>query len=129
MAPFTIRPGLTRHVGGLALASLGLCVVTVATEPEASADAVAYLVNVTVRPGYNFADAGAALAYGNRICDQVAEGHTYTEIVDAVKGDLKTTDEYQAVYLINQAINELCPALIWQLRNSAAHYVSLPAAT
>jgi len=27
---------------------------------------VAYLVNVTVRPGYNFANADAAIAYGPR---------------------------------------------------------------
>jgi hypothetical protein len=30
--------------------------------PSAQADAVAYLVNVTVRPGYNFASANDALA-------------------------------------------------------------------
>ena len=35
-------------------------------------------------------------------------------------------DDYQAAYLINQAVNELCPALIWQLRNSAAHYTGGP---
>jgi prephenate dehydrogenase len=27
---------------------------------------------------------------------------------------------------INQAVNELCPGLIWQLRNSAAHYTGGP---
>jgi hypothetical protein len=31
---------------------------------SAHADAVAYLVNVTVRPGYNFAGPDAALDYG-----------------------------------------------------------------
>ena len=39
-----------------------------------------------------------------------------------VKSDFNNADDYQASYLINQAVNELCPALIWQLRNSAAHY-------
>jgi hypothetical protein len=29
--------------------------------------------------------------------------------------------------LISQAVNELCPAQIWQLRNSAAHYRPPPA--
>jgi hypothetical protein len=28
--------------------------------------------------------------------------------------------------LINQAVNELCPSMIWQLRNSAAHYTGQP---
>lgn len=37
-----------------------------------------------------------------------------------------TTDDYQAPYLITQASNELCPQLIWQLRNSAAGYRSHP---
>jgi hypothetical protein len=52
--------------------------------PRAHADSVAYSIDVTVRPGYNFANADAA----------------------------------------DKAVNELCPAEIWQLRNSAAHYRS-----
>jgi len=31
----------------------------------------------------------------------------------------KRLDYYQASYLISQAVNELCPTLAWQLRNSA----------
>jgi len=42
--------------------------------PTARGDAIAYLVNVTVRPGYNFANAEEALAYGHGICDEVAGG-------------------------------------------------------
>jgi hypothetical protein len=34
----------------------------------ARADSVAYLLNVTVRPGYNFANADDALAYGHGVC-------------------------------------------------------------
>jgi Protein of unknown function (DUF732) len=90
--------------------------------PAASADAVAYLVNVTVRPGYNFPNADAALAYGHGICDKVAHGESYADLVGDVQADFATSDYYQGAYLINQAVNELCPALIWQLRNSAAHY-------
>ena len=33
--------------------------------PTANADVVAYLVNVHVRPGYNFPNADAAIGYGN----------------------------------------------------------------
>jgi hypothetical protein len=39
-----------------------------------------------------------------------------------VKSDFTTGDDYQASNLIDKAVNELCPAQIWQLRNSAAHY-------
>jgi hypothetical protein len=96
--------------------------MAIGSAPAASADAVAYLVNVTVRPGYNFANADAALAYGHRVCDQVAQGQGYSQVMDEVKRDFATSDEFQASYLITQAVNELCPANIWQLRNSAAGY-------
>ena len=83
---------------------------------------MAYLLNVTVRPGYNFADAGDALAYGTGVCDKVAQGRGYAEVIGEVKPDSHAADEFRASYLISQAVNELCPALIWQLRNSATHY-------
>ncbi|BBY40104.1 hypothetical protein MMAN_42380 [Mycobacterium mantenii] len=57
------------------------CVGTVPSAPLADADAVAFLVNVTVRPGYNFANADDALAYGHGICDNVAQGRTYAQIM------------------------------------------------
>jgi hypothetical protein len=95
--------------------------------PSARADTVAYLVNVTVRPGYNFTNADAALSYGYGICDKVSGGRLFGQVMADVKVDFNTSDEYQASYLIAQAVNELCPAQIWQLRNSAAHYrPSLP---
>jgi hypothetical protein len=101
-------------------------VAAVAVTPWAHADAVAYLVNVTVRPGDNFANADAAVSYGNGMCDKVIQGRTYAQVMNDVKADFSTFDEYQASYLITQAVNELCPALIWQLRNSAAHYRPAP---
>ncbi|BBZ74198.1 DUF732 domain-containing protein [Mycobacterium paraseoulense] len=91
--------------------------------PPARADAVAYLVNVTVRPGYNFPNADAALAYGDGICGKVRAGERYAQIMREVKEDFGNPDEYQASYLISQAVGELCPAQIWQLRQSAAGYV------
>ena len=39
--------------------------VGVAAAQPARADSVGYLVDVTVRPGYNFANADAALSYGS----------------------------------------------------------------
>lgn len=90
-----------------------LCgVVTAAVPPHARADVVAYLVNVTVRPGYNFANADAALSYGHGLCEKVSRGRPYAQIIADVKADFDTRDQYQASYLLSQAVNELCPALI-----------------
>jgi hypothetical protein len=50
----------------------------------------------------------------------------YGQLVDEVNRDFGSADYYQGAYLINQAVNELCPAQIWQLRQSAAGY-TLPA--
>jgi Protein of unknown function (DUF732) len=90
--------------------------------PQARADEVAYLVNVTVRPGYHFANADDALGYGRGICDKIAQDRPYGQLIDDVKTDFATTDDFQASYLITQAANELCPSTIWQLRRSAASY-------
>jgi Protein of unknown function (DUF732) len=114
---------LDKPLAGVVFACAGLLgVAPVAVTPCARADVVAYLVNVTVRPGYNFANADAALSYGHGICDKVSQGRSYTQVMGDVKADFNTSDEFQASYLISQAVNELCPALIWQLRNSVAHY-------
>ncbi|EKF25740.1 hypothetical protein C731_0228 [Mycolicibacterium hassiacum DSM 44199] len=107
-------------------AAVAASAAAVTLAPTAHADVVAYLVNVHVRPGYNFPNAETAIAYGNSICDRVAAKMGYGELVEQVKADFHTTDYYQGAYLINQAVNELCPAQIWQLRNSAAGYTLPP---
>lgn len=103
------------------LAALGA--VGVLTGAPAHADNIGYLVNVTVRPGYNFPNADAALSYGYGVCDQINSGVSYGRLVNTIKTDFSTTDEFQASYLISQSAQELCPAAIWQLRQSAAGYV------
>jgi hypothetical protein len=103
-------------------AAFATAAATVALAPPAGADTVAYLVNVHVRPGYNFPNADAAISYGNTICDRVEAKMGYAQLVDQVKADFRTADYYQGAYLINQAVNELCPAQIWQLRQSAGGY-------
>lgn len=119
MAHFAIRSHLSQAV---AILLTGSGVLAAASGSPVHADAVAYLLNVTVRPGYNFPNSDAALAYGNGVCAKIAAGSSYGQIMSDVKADLANPDEYQASYLISQATNELCPALIWQLRKSAAHY-------
>lgn len=111
-------------IGVLAMATLAGGVVSQAA--PARADAVAYLLNVTVRPGYNFANADQAIAYGNGVCDKIRAGEPYARIVGDIKNDFTTSDEFQASYLISQSVQELCPAMIWQLRQSAAHYQPAP---
>ena len=112
---------------GLMVASIVLIMLTLVTGIQrAHADSVAYLIDVTVRPGYNFANADDALAYGNQLCDKVSAGRRYADLIGDVKTDFQAGDEFQASYLIDKAVNELCPAQIWQLRQSAAHYRPAP---
>jgi uncharacterized protein DUF732 len=114
---------LRRATGGvIAVGATVFVFVALAGMPVSRADVVAYLVNVTVRPGYNFANADDAIQYGQGVCDKIDRGRTYAEIMGDVAGDFGTSDDNQASYLITQAVNELCPASIWQLRQSAAHY-------
>ncbi len=51
------------------------------------AEVTTYLVNVTVRPGYNFANADAALGYGHDLCDRVAQGRVYAHVTGDTKAD------------------------------------------
>lgn len=108
----------------LLVAAAGAAVVL--TMPAAHADTVGYLVNVTMRPGYNFANADQALAYGYGVCDKITAGRPYAQLVGDIKSDFNTPDEFQASYLISQSAQELCPAQIWQLRKSAGGYVPGP---
>jgi hypothetical protein len=104
------------------LAALGSAGVLTAAQP-AHADNIGYLINVTVRPGYNFPNADAALAYRNGICDQIDSGVSFGPLVKKIKTDFNTSDEFQASYLISQSTQELCPAASWQLRQSAGGYL------
>jgi hypothetical protein len=106
-------------LAAIAASATVLIAAPLSSASPAQADAGAYLVNVTVRPGYNFANTDAALSYGRGICDAVTGGRSYAAVMGDVKADFATSDEYQASYLITQAVGELCPKLIWQLRNSA----------
>jgi hypothetical protein len=43
-------------------------------------------------------------------------------VMGDAKHDVVPADESAANYLVSYAVGLLCPALIWQLRNSAAGY-------
>jgi hypothetical protein len=119
-----MTPKRASRLAGLAAIVVAMCAAVGLNTTTARADAVAYLVNVTVRPGYNFPNAQAALDYGYSVCDDVLRGRAYGVIVEDINSHFATSDVYQATYLISQAINELCPAQIWQLRNLAAQWPS-----
>lgn len=87
----------------------------------APAPEVEYLYDVGVRRHYNFPD-NDAIGYGHEICDKVTRGESYAQVMGDVKSDVTPNDEFAANYLVAYAVNLLCPAQIWQLRNSAAHY-------
>lgn len=90
------------------------------TAQPVGASTGAYIINVTVKP-YNFPN-GDAFGYGYGLCDRVRQGLTYPQLIGGVKADFNNDDEWSAVYLINQAIGELCPDQIWQLRQVAMGY-------
>ena len=103
---------------------------TLALVPRAYANPapeVEYVYDVMVRRhDYNFANPADAVNYGYGICDKVTRGESYAQVMGDVKNDVRPNDEYAANYLVSYAVNLLCPAQIWQLRNSAAHYQPPP---
>lgn len=90
--------------------------------PVANADQLGYIINVTLRPTYNFPNAQAALDYGYGLCGSIEAKRTYTDMAAQIKRDFNTDDEFTVSYLLSQSAQELCPGQTWQLRQSAAGY-------
>ena len=82
---------------------------------------VEYMYDVSVRRHYNFPN-NDAIGYGYGICGKVTGGEGYPQIMGDVKKDVTPNDEFAANYLVSYAVDILCPAQIWQLRNSAQGY-------
>jgi hypothetical protein len=68
-------------------------------------------------------NAAEALLYGYGVCDKVSDVRRCAQAMTDVKADLTNSDEYQASYLIAQAVNERCRAL-----TSGPHYRPAPTA-
>ena len=103
--------------------------VTLALVPRAyaaPAPEVEYVYDVMVRRHYNFSNPNEAIDYGHGICYKVSRGESYAQVMGDVKNDIVPNDEFAANYLVSYAVNLLCPAQIWQLRNSAGHYQPPP---
>lgn len=92
----------------------------------APAPEVEYTYDVMVRRHFNFPN-NDAIGYGYGICDKVSHGDTYAQVMGDVKRDVTPNDEFAANYLVSYAVNLLCPAQVWQLRNSAGGYQPPPA--
>jgi hypothetical protein len=93
----------------------------------APAPEVEYTYDVVVRRHYDFPN-NDAIGYGYGICDKVRSGEGYPQVMGEVKHDVSPNDEFAANYLVSNAVGILCPAQIWQLRNSAANYTAPPGA-
>ena len=103
-------------------AALGGATQTRAPRAQAAPDPqVEYLYDVAGRRHYDFPN-NDALGYGRGICDKVTRGESYAQVMGDVKSDVTPNDEFAANYLVSYAVNLLCPAQIWLLRNSAVHY-------
>jgi hypothetical protein len=87
---------------------------------------VEFIYDTTVRKQYSFANTADAISYAHGICDKIADGASYAQVIGDVKNDVRPNDEYSANYLISNAVNIYCPAQLWQLRNSAGNYVPPP---
>ena len=106
----------------IAAAAVGGVPLTLAPLAHAApAPEVEYVYDVVLRRHYNFPN-NDALSYGHGICDKITQGESYAQVMSEVKSDVTPNDEFAANYLVSYAVNLLCPAQIWQLRNSAAHY-------
>jgi uncharacterized protein DUF732 len=86
---------------------------------------VEYTYDVVARRHFQF-PSNDAIGYGYGICDKVTHGEPYANVMTDVKGDVAPNDEQSANYLVSYAVGILCPAQIWQLRNSAAGYQPPP---
>jgi hypothetical protein len=114
----------------LLTASTAIGVVTLTPAPVAyavPAPEVEYTYDVVFRRHYAFPN-NDAIAYGYGICDKVRSGEGYPRVMADVKADIQPNDEVSANYLVSNAVGILCPAQIWQLRNSAANYTPPPGA-
>lgn len=111
----------------IVVAAVGVIPLAVAPTAHAKpAPEVEYVYDVMVRRHYNFPNDNEALSYGHGICGKVTAGASYAQVMGDVKRDVTPNDEFAANYLVSYAVDLLCPAQIWQLRNSAAGYQPPP---
>lgn len=80
---------------------------------------VEYTYNVLVRRHFSF-PYNDAIGYGYRLCDNVARGLTYADVIAAVRSEVFPNDEQAANYVVSYAIGLLCPSHIPAIRRTAS---------
>jgi len=117
----TRRRSLT---SGVAVVSALIAFASTLAPPAAAVPApeVEYVYNVIVRRHFDFPN-NDALGYGFALCDKIIRGVPHAVVMGDVKRDVLPNDEQSANYVVSYAVGILCPAHIWQLRDSAAGYV------
>jgi hypothetical protein len=118
--PKSVR-GTQRRIIVAATALMSASVLGSAPASAVPAPEVEYTYNVIVRRHFDFPN-NDALAYGFELCDKVTRGVPYADVMADTKRNVFPNDEQSANYLVSYAVGILCPAQIWQLRNSAAGY-------
>lgn len=103
----------------LGIAATGIC--GAAPAGALPAPEVEYVYNVMVRRHFDFPN-NDALGYGWGICDKVTRGVTYADVMGDTKRDVFPNDEQAANFVVSNSVGILCPAQIYQLRNTAAGY-------
>lgn len=119
------RKSVRTLVGVIGAVAVGGTTLALAVPAQAKpAPEVEYLYNVMTarRQNFNFPGPTEALNYGYGICDKVSRGDGYAQVLGDVKNEVAAGNEFTANYLISYAVEYLCPAQLWQLRNSAANY-------
>lgn len=119
---------MKHRAGTTAVSVLVVATAGIALAPSASAvpgPEVEYTYDVIVRRHFDFPN-NDAIGYGYQICDKVTGGAPYAQVMAEVKTDVMPNDEQAANYVVSNAVGILCPAQIWQLRNSAAGYQPPP---
>jgi hypothetical protein len=115
--------GRTSVVAVFAAASV-FGIIAQAQAPSAHAvpaPEVEYVYDVMARRHFDFPN-DDAIGYGYGVCDKVTQGVPYAQVMGDVRHDVFPNDEQAANYVVSNAVGILCPAQIWQLRNSAAGY-------
>ena len=115
---------MKKRTATIAMAVAATAVGGLAPLPSAHAapgPEVEYTYDVIVRRHFDFPN-NDAIGYGYGLCDKVIHGEPYGALMAEVKNDVTPNDEQASNYVVSNAVGILCPAQIWQLRNSAAGY-------
>jgi Protein of unknown function (DUF732) len=114
-----------RHVAMTVAATVICGLMSLPSAHAVPGPEIEYTYGVMARRHYDFPN-NDAIGYGYGICDKVTRGTSFVQVMADVKADVMPNDEQAANYVVSNAVGILCPAAIWQLRNSAAGYQPPP---